>query len=149
ALLAYDEPFGDSSSVATFLLCRNVSREHKVALSGDGGDEVFAGYRKHRIVRMRSVLERVPGVRDSVGRALGSIPSRTDRSRGWTDLLRTVRRTARGLEGHDAEAYVALTQVASFARSAPLVEQPASASRFEEPGRERFVAAEGTQLQRT
>ena len=46
ALLAYDEPFGDSSSLAVHLLSQQVSRDFKVALGGDGGDEVFAGYKE-------------------------------------------------------------------------------------------------------
>jgi asparagine synthase (glutamine-hydrolysing) len=149
ALLAYDEPFGDSSSVACFLLSRHVAREHKVALGGDGGDEVFAGYKKHRIVNVRRSLERLPSVRDGIGRALGKIPSRTDRSRGWTELLRTVRRAARGLEGGDAQAYVALTQVGSLAKTAPLVTRTADPSRFETPAIERFERTSGTQLQQT
>lgn len=38
------EPFGDTSSLAVYLLCREVRRAVKVALSGDGGDELFHGY---------------------------------------------------------------------------------------------------------
>lgn len=42
-----DEPFADSSALAVHLLTQKVSSEVKVALSGDGADELFAGYNKH------------------------------------------------------------------------------------------------------
>lgn len=44
ALAAYDEPFADNSCVPTFALARLASLHVKVALSGDGADEIFAGY---------------------------------------------------------------------------------------------------------
>jgi asparagine synthase (glutamine-hydrolysing) len=42
-----DEPFGDSSMIALYSLCKSVKGKYKVILSGDGADEVFAGYNKH------------------------------------------------------------------------------------------------------
>ena len=42
----HDEPFGDSSALPTYLVAREARREVTVALNGDGGDEVFAGYDK-------------------------------------------------------------------------------------------------------
>ncbi len=44
----FDEPFGDSSCVPTSQLCERTSQWVKVALSGDGGDELFGGYRRLR-----------------------------------------------------------------------------------------------------
>ena len=55
----YDEPFNDYSSVPTYYLCREARRSITVALSGDGADEIFAGYRKYQRLVRRSELRGV------------------------------------------------------------------------------------------
>ncbi len=56
----FDEPFGDISSVPTYLLSK-LAREHvTVALSGDGGDELFAGYERYRVDRDFARVDALP-----------------------------------------------------------------------------------------
>ena len=57
---ALDEPHADESSVPTWLICERVAKEYKVALVGTGGDELFAGYRRHFGLAMAGLWQHVP-----------------------------------------------------------------------------------------
>ena len=78
----YDEPFADSSQIPTVLLSRMTRRSVTVALSGDGGDELFCGYNRYLVSRRYwDAAARIPApLRAGVGKALTRIsPRRWDR----------------------------------------------------------------------
>ena len=80
----YDEPFADSSQIPTFLISAMTRQHVTVALSGDGGDEIFAGYNRYQFAeRYWSGLMLLPrAVRGSLSAAMTSLSA--DR---WTQLL--------------------------------------------------------------
>ena len=72
----WDEPFGDISEIPMYLVSRLARTEVTVALSGDGGDELFAGYNRHAwLDRIWRTADAVPyPVRRAAGGALGAVP---------------------------------------------------------------------------
>lgn len=88
----FGEPFGDSSAVPTFSVCALARRHATVALSGDGGDEVFAGYRRyrwHRLVEGARAVLPGPVRRHAIG-TLARIYPKLDRAPRWLRAKHTL-----------------------------------------------------------
>ena len=85
----YDEPFGDSSAIPTMLVSRFAREQVTVALSADGGDEIFAGYGRYdQLASINKVQKRLPQiVRRGGAKLLLSLPGISMRQRKIAALL--------------------------------------------------------------
>ena len=92
----FDEPFADSSSMPTLEVCKLGRRNVTVALSGDAGDEIFAGYRRYlwhaRTERVRSALP--TGLRAAAFGTLGAIYPKLDWAPQWLRAKTTLNEIA-------------------------------------------------------
>ncbi len=94
-----DEPFADSSALPTWYLSQMTRRHVKVALSGDGGDEMFAGYDSYRGHLLSERLRKLPGfIRSAAAAAARWMPA-SDTGRRVACL-----RLARNIEDAELEA---------------------------------------------
>lgn len=83
----FDEPFGDSSQVPTFLVAQLARRSVTVALSGDGGDELFAGYNRHLWVP--AIWDRIGPIPVGVRRAAAAAARRVPPA-AWDSAARLL-----------------------------------------------------------
>ncbi|MBE0549698.1 MAG: amidotransferase 1, exosortase A system-associated [Rubrivivax sp.] len=99
----YDEPYADSSAIPTYRVCQLARKRVTVALSGDGGDESFGGYRRYRLhlmeERMRSALP--AGVRQPLFGLLGRVYPKAD----WAPRMFRAKTTFEGMARTSVEAY--------------------------------------------
>ncbi len=95
----FGEPFADSSCIPTYYLAKMTAQHVKVALSGDGGDELFAGYLRHEAMARMAGLKRLPSLLPWTASQL----LRPWRSSGGRRLRRMLARPGRPLETLYAE----------------------------------------------
>jgi asparagine synthase (glutamine-hydrolysing) len=123
----HDQPFGDSSAIPTYLLNELTSGHVKVALSGDGGDELFAGYERFAAAVALGKYERVPGaVRAAGRRALALVPPTALRGR-----VGNAQRFAAVAESGMPEAYLEWVSFIDEPSRRQLLEHPDGSARGE------------------
>ena len=100
----YDEPYADSSAIPTYRVCQLARKHVTVALSGDGGDESFGGYRRYRAHLIEERLRRaLPlGVRRALFGTLGHLYPKAD----WAPRVFRAKTTLQALARNSTEAYL-------------------------------------------
>lgn len=71
---SHDEPFGDAADIPLFLLCEELKGSVKVVLQGDGGDEIFAGYRRYNVLSQEMAWHQLGRIGTPLGRLLPKTP---------------------------------------------------------------------------
>jgi asparagine synthase (glutamine-hydrolysing) len=91
-----DEPTADPAIIAAYLVCREARKQATVLLSGVGGDELFAGYRKHAAHRWAQSYQQLPGMlRSGIESGLNALPSfRGTAMKGSARLAKKMARSA-------------------------------------------------------
>ena len=99
----YDEPYADSSAIPTYRVCQLARKHVTVALSGDGGDESFGGYRRYRLHLMEERMRRALPL--AMRRPLFGLLGRVYPKADWAPRVFRAKTTFEALARNSVEAY--------------------------------------------
>lgn len=99
----YDEPYADSSAIPTYRVCQLARKHVTVALSGDGGDETFGGYRRYRLHLMEERMR--ASMPASIRRPLFGLLGRVYPKADWAPRIFRAKTTFQGMARTAVEAY--------------------------------------------
>ncbi|HZF44278.1 MAG TPA: XrtA/PEP-CTERM system amidotransferase [Sphingomonadaceae bacterium] len=135
---AFDEPFADASALPTYRVAELAREKVTVALSGDGADELFAGYRRHRFFAgEEAVRARLPGAVRPWVAAAGRAYPKLD----WAPQVLRAKSTLTGLGRSSGEAYAAAVGVTDEASRRRLYRPAFTAALGGHRAEDRYVAA--------
>jgi asparagine synthase (glutamine-hydrolysing) len=119
-----DEPFADSSAVPTFIVSQKTRNHVTVALSGDGGDELFAGYRMYQGERWARYYDLLPlFLRNRLIAPLADIlPDARDK--GGLNMARIIKKFIRGMSSSFAERFYNWREIFPYSMRQGLLMEP-------------------------
>ncbi len=118
-----DEPFGDSSAIPTYMVSQLAAEHVKVVLTGDGGDEMFAGYDKYSVEQRERRYRHIPALIRSLLGAVGG-------------------RMSEGTKGRNFLRHIALNGADRYLDAGNLFDRQAQTALFQESAAEQILAAD-------
>ncbi len=115
-----DEPFGDSSAIPTYMVSQLAAQHVKVVLTGDGGDEIFAGYDKYCVEQRERRYRHIPSLIRSLMGMVGG-------------------RMAEGMKGRNFLRHIALNGADRYLDAGTLFDRQAQGALFQESAAERML----------
>jgi len=116
-----DEPFGDSSAIPTYMVCQLAAQHVKVVLTGDGGDEIFAGYDKYSVEQRERRYRHIPSLIRSLMGSVGGLMSE-------------------GMTGRNFLRHMALNGADRYLDAGTLFDRQAQGALFQPSAAERMLA---------
>ncbi len=119
-----DEPFADSSVVPTFIVSRETRNHVTVALSGDGGDELFAGYRMYQGEYWSRYYNRIPSLLRTglIAPLIETLPDA--REKPGLEMIRRVKKFIRGMSNSFSDRFYGWREIFPYSLRIELLKNP-------------------------